>query len=440
MNNLINNKNIKILLFFFCICNLYSATCPTMYCPQSRDTPVAIYRFENNLLDSSGHNLHAYVPGDCEVSYHLNVGGREGYCVSNYYPGYGGCAINIPACVIYRAEGEIDWYQYVTISSQTTFSPCSLHWCNSSCELGLFVVYTENTISSPNSIRFSYSYADGSNIEKETQISECLVFNQWQHIQVQWGTFGVRLLVDGIVRMGSYHQWYQWARDGDSVLIGNCGYSSLQDFFYGYIDDLIFWPCSSRGTPTNTSTYTITKTFTPTFTSTFSHTFTITETSTITSTFTITETFTITFTYSETFTETHTFTSTDTFTTTPTMTITPTITPTIHVTMTFTPYLQPDKLLVKGIYPNPVIGKYGYIIFVTKDFCKVSCFIYSVSGELVNNINFDAAPGYNKIKIPTVNQSNRSLSSGTYIYHLKFTFANESMDEIWDKFVIIRKM
>jgi len=426
-----------VLFLIFYFSNSYSATCPTFNCPEARDTPIAIYRFENNLLDSSGNNLHATDYLSCDASFQENIGGRAGYSLYNYTPEFG-CGVFIPACVIFRNQGEIEWYQYITAEA-INFSSCILIWKTSS-EDGIFVVYVENTQTYPNSIRVSYTYLINSNVEVETLSSGKLIFNQWQHIQIQWGDFGLRLIVDGIVSVGSYNKWYQGSRDTSVINVSTCGSLKPWDFLYGYMDDLIFWPCSSHGTPTITPTFTATKTDTPTFTFTITQTYTITETYTLTQTFTITPTSTITFTYSETFTETPTFTYTNTFTITPTMTSTITDTPTIFITMTFTPFPSPEKTLIEGIYPNPISGKYGYMVFVARNFCKVSCFIYTVSGELVNKFYFDATQGFNQIRIPMVNQNNKGLSSGIYIYHLNFIYPDKTTDEIWGKFAIIRKM
>jgi len=392
-------KIFHIFLFYLLlVLNIFSATCPTLNCPEAQDTPLAIYRFENNLLDSSGNNIHATTIGGRPVTYNLNIGGRPGYSLSNYQPDYG-TEILIPSCVIDRNQGEIEWYQYIT-ATVTNFSNMNFRWCSKQdCSVGFITVYTENLTFFPYSIRLAYSYLNNSVIETEEINSECLILNQWQHIKIQWGEFGFRLIVDGIVKAGSYNKWY-YTKPGEDYIafFKTQGFSTPNDYFYGYVDDLIFWPCSSHGTPTVTPSLTVTKTFTIT------NTFTITKTPTITSTHSITPTFTETFTYTLTNTDTATYTITQTHTVT--FTFTPSLTP----TYTTTPYPFSEDFFIKGIYPSPIYTKYGNLILVSKYYYKVSCLIYTVSGELVNSFDFDVYPGYNTKKIYMVNKNNKDIS------------------------------
>jgi len=101
------------------------AACPVMNCPTSHLTPIVYYDFENNLDDSSGHNLDAVPQATCVPLYYENVGGRPGFSIGNFMSG-GGCGIVFPTCTLLRNEGEFEWYQYVTATADNSANvPCT---------------------------------------------------------------------------------------------------------------------------------------------------------------------------------------------------------------------------------------------------------------------------------------------------------------------------
>jgi hypothetical protein len=147
------------------------------------------------------------------------------------------------------------------------------------------------------------------------------------------------------------------------------------------LNPLSFTIICSTDTPTNTvipNTPTITDTptltVTSTATSTTTNTFTITDTPTITNTATITDTLTSTGTPTNTATVTPTYTPTNTCTVTPTFSPTPTYTPTCVT------YVWPDPY-------NPKTAVGGTLRFSCMN-DQTNVFIYTVSGELVQTLNY----------------------------------------------------
>jgi hypothetical protein len=165
-------------------CLAFSA-CPTLTCPDDRDTPVAEYLFENNLLDTSGHALDGIDNNPAiPVTFAYNVGGRPGYCVNNLtintYTG-----ILIPACVIYSSQGEIEWYQYITnpANSMTNYF---LYWTDSITDHGVICLFPGDGGGLGSTFfRVNYEYWNGSGSSAEEYAGEWVRFNQWQHCSFQ---------------------------------------------------------------------------------------------------------------------------------------------------------------------------------------------------------------------------------------------------------------
>ncbi len=407
---------ILLLLPFY----IFPATCPTKNCPADRDTPLAEYLFQNNLNDSSGNNLTA---GDGNpafpVNYYQNIGGMPGYSVDNFS---GASSISIPACVLYRSEGEIDWYQYVTFSGTST-SNYFLVWATESTNplCYLFIVTGDGAVTSPDIIRVDYTTLDSTNnVVTEEFMGDWLVLNQWQHFNFQWGSFGTRFLIDGVMAAGDFSIWDQGAQDSPDLYLGI--FPTTNDGFYGYLDDVEFWPCSSHGTMTQTPTLTATPTCTPGGPS-----LTITETFTQTTIFTETPTFTYTLSIIGTITATVTYTASSTFT------ITPTITP----TFTITPTLIYSGFDLIGVYPSPA-KKTTNFIFVSYEDCNVKISLYTVSGEKINEISSHGQYGVNNITYDLTNYSGRQLASGIYIYSIEMKSVSGSKKTIWKKLAVVK--
>jgi hypothetical protein len=216
-------------------------------------------------------------------------------------------------------------------------------------------------------------------------------------MSLQWGSFGVRLVVDGVPVVGSSDQWYQGPQDFNMATIGN-GWAASVNGFWGYIDDFKVWPCSYHGT--------LTPTITPT----------ITQTQTYVSP-----------------------TTTQTWTTTPTLTITCTgtelLTPTISPTRTVSPI--PSLLKLIGIFPNPGT-KNIRLVFSSDTACMSILTIYTVSGEKVNTIKTPAAPGMNAILINAGNSGGAGLASGAYICGLELQFPEDRKKYFWSRFAVLK--
>ncbi len=413
---------IIISAFFLFFQNIFPATCPTKNCPADRDTPLAEYLFQNNLNDSSGNNLTA---GDVNpaypVNYYQNIGGRPGYSVDNFVFG-SSTGVTIPACVLYRNEGEIDWYQYVTFSGNgytNYFLVWSTATTNPLCSLGIYT--GDASVFGPDIVRVDYTTLSGTNVAVEEYMGDWLVLNQWQHFSFQWGNFGTRFYVNGVMVAGDFSTFYQGAEDSTILALGTWG-GLASSGFYGYIADLTFWPCSSHGTMTQTPTLTATPSCTPGGPS-----LTITEIFTQTTIFTETPTFTYTLSIIGTITATVTYTASSTFT------ITPTITP----TFTITPTLIYNGFDFIGVYPSPA-KKTTNFIFVSYEDCNVKISLYTVSGEKINEISSHGQYGVNNITYDLTNYSGRQLASGIYIYSIEMKSVSGSKKTIWKKLAVVK--
>ena len=386
------------------------AACPSLNCPQDRDTPVAIYQFENNFLDSSGHNLTAgnnYAPAP--VLYYANIGGNPGYAVGNFIQG-SMTGVTTDACTIYRSEGEIEWSQYLTAT--VTSSSVLFSWINGTQEL---YIDMGDSYYGPDFVSVWYTYLVGSTDVVENYTSECLKLDTWQHFSFQWGDFGTRLNLDGVPILGSFNTWDQGPVLNDKIIRFGTNGTTLG--FAGFLDDIMIWPCSSHGTQT------------PTITLTETTTYTFTQTPSITPTFTITETHTCT--YSPTITETITPAYTVTYSPVLTFSCTPTISPTI----TITPTPSGDKFT--GIYPNPARDA-ANIIFTCNSACTVKICIYTVSGEKINESGATASAGINSVTISTKNQNGSRLASGVYICRLELQLPGGAKEYLRGKFAVIK--
>jgi len=425
----------KIILFIFPFLifpfSIIAATCPALNCPADRDTPLAIYLFQNNLNDSSGNSLNA---GDANpanlVKYYQNIGGMPGYSVDSFD---GSHAVSMPACVIYRDEGEIDWYQYVTFSGND-LSNYFFFWNTTSTSplCYLTIVTGDAAGEGPDIVRIDYSTLESPGDVIDVEYSgDWLVLNQWQQFSFQWGSFGTRLSIDGNMVGGDFETWDQGAQDCAFMYIGN--YPSMPIGFFGYIADLEFWPCSSHGTMTETPTPTVTPTLTP------GPSFTITLTSTVTPTFTQTPTFTVTPTYSASpaFTFTSTITFTFTITPTPTISLTFTITPTISTTITITPTLIYNGFSFIGVYPSPA-NRTANFIYVSYEDCSALVSVYTVSGEKVTEIDAQGKYGVNSITYNLTNSSGRRIASGIYIYKIEIKSISGNEQNTFGKFAVVK--
>lgn len=383
------------------------SACPTMNCPDDQNTPVAEYLFENNLLDTSGHGLDAVNANPASpVTFTNNVGGRPGFCVGNFTFN-SNTGIDVPACVIYSSQGEIEWYQYIT-NPANAMTNYFLFWTDSITDHGGISMFPgDGGYFGPTFFRLDYRYWNGSGSLAQEYGGEWIQFNQWQHCNFQWGSFGTRLIVDGVMVVGSVNQWYQGLQDTPYIVIGTWGGANTG--FSGYIDDLIFWPCSGHGTPTVTTTPTITETLTDTETPTVSPTSSITQTSSVSPTISCS----------------------------PTITYTPTIPPTLTVSPTPTISPTPSSLKLLGIFPNP--GKNNIkLIFSSDASCRSILTIWTVSGEKVDTIKTPASPGMNVIVINTVNPGYPGLASGAYICSLELDYSWNRKKHFWSRFAIIK--
>jgi hypothetical protein len=203
--------------------------------------------------------------------------------------------------------------------------------------------------------------------------------------------------------------------------ITTCSTNAFQDTAAVYVDSppvllgtnvVDFTVACFTNTPTMTATSTISDT--PSFTPTNTNTPPPTNTPTITSTPTLTPTYTNTFTPTVTSTNTNTFTPTAT----PTITNTSPPTSTFTATPTYTPtcvtYVWPDPY-----NPQKAVG--GTL--------RISCMnpqsvvtIYTISGELVQTLNYQTSP----CTVPNMwgtaycwngtNTKGRSVATGVYLY------------------------
>jgi len=426
----INRIILFIFSFFIFPLSIIAATCPALNCPADRDTPLAQYLFQNNLNDSSGNSLTA---GDANpsmpVNYYQNIGGMSGYSSDNFAFG-SGTGITIPACVIYRDEGEIDWYEYVTYSGNN-YSNIIFNWQtatdNPRCMIS--VIAGDAAVYGPSIVRVDYTALLGTDFYTEEYEGDWLKLNQWQHFSFQWGSFGTLLSIDGVIVSGSFATWDQGAQDGNTVLFGT-SWDPQEDGLYGYIADLEFWPCSSHGTMTQTPTSTVTPTLT------LGPPFTITNTPfppTYTPTFTITPTCT----YSQTSTFTPTITFTFTITPAPAISFTATITPTMSTTVTITPTLIYNGFSFIGVYPSPA-NRTTNFIYVSYGDCSALVSVYTVSGEKVAEIDEQGKYGVNSITYGLTNSSGRQIASGIYIYKIEIKSISGNKQDTFGKFAVVR--
>lgn len=379
-----------------------AATCPSFTCPDDRETPVVEYTFENGLTDTSGHNLHAgpMSPGTCLQTYHTGIGGRPGTVINGFkFGAY--CGVSFPACSFWRDEGEIEWYQYLT-QTVATKSNGLFWWCTNGCNNGGMQIYSgDGYINDPTAVRVQYTTWAGTSKALVQYGGQYIVYNTWQHYSFQWGSFGTRFIVDGVIRAGSYETWWQDPRDYVLAYFGTC-IDGNSDLFMGYIDDFKIWPCAGHGTFTETPTLTPEKTHTVTPTCTITGTHTITETATITETCTFEPTLTVT--------ETRTVSPTHTFSPTPSPTFTPQDTPTVTPTRSDTRFT--------GIFPNPVRLN-AKIVFTSEVPCQAELILYNVAGETALVAAVPASAGLNAVEFEPKNSSGKKLASGVYLYRFE---------------------
>ncbi len=181
--------------------------------------------------------------------------------------------------------------------------------------------------------------------------------------------------------------------------------------------------CARIGTPTFTPV--VTETWTPTETETSIPT----ETATWTPTATITQTFTMTATFSM----------------TPTLTITPSITATGTITQTFT--VSPTYTNTMIATPTPCLALYKNSpnpFTVGTNFIFGSCIqvevklkIYTISGELVDELTQQGQPGMNSIYWDAKNKAGKGVASGTYIYSFE-TVEGMSKQKQWGKMAVVK--
>jgi hypothetical protein len=417
----------KLFYIFFLVlvipACLFSAACPAVSCPADRETPVAEYLFENNLQDTSGHGLNAENSNpSLPVTFHENIGGRPGYCVSGFTAGsYTG--VFVPSCVIYRDEGEFEWYEYVT-ASPAAQSNNAIRWEDGA--YGFNVFSGDGSVFGPESVRLAYTFIEDGLPRSEQFLGEWLKLNQWQHFRFQWGSFGTRLEIDGVVVSGSFNIWAQGTRP-DTVFGFGVWVARSELGFAGYLDDLRFWPCAGHGTVTITPTAIGARTNTVTLTPTITPTGTETGTPELTLTSTVTETRTMT--------PSRTDTPEPTLSLTAAETLTSTLTPTITLTTTVTPTPSAVKLI--NLFPNPASKKIT-VVFTSAAVCPADFSYYSLSGEKTGSVSILARAGLNSLVVSLKNSSGVDISSGTYIYKLELRHSGTPPEILLGKFSVIR--
>ena len=81
--------------------------------------------------------------------------------------------------------------------------------------------------------------------------------------------------------------------------------------------------------------------------------------------------------------------------------------------------------------------KFGFML--SDNGSKIKIIIYTVAGELVKEIETATArKGYNEIYWNGRNKENKPVSSGTYIYIVYFTDANNAENKKIGKFTVLR--
>jgi hypothetical protein len=458
----------KIFISFFLILLPFyahaSAPCPTFNCPDDSLTPVAIFHFEQNFNDSSGHNIPA---GDADPShpatFYNNIGGRPGYSIGGLI--YSASCVTIDSCTILTDEGELEWYEYITPS---TYTNDIFYWLDTSSSDGIGIYPGDIANFTAKTLRVLYYYVNyAGTVSAESYLSEAINLNTWQHMQFQWGPWGTRLITDGIVVGGSIYPWDEFSKDQKYLYLGYV--------LSGYVDDVTIWPCSAHGTltPTLSSTVTMTSSTTPTYTvtptspGTDTVTLTATVTPTITSTLSVTitdtvsptssasqtlsttptfsmtytssatQTYTMTVTQSATATATMTQTMSRTGTLTPTITQASSITPTITITLIPTATATAAESRLIGVFPNPS-RKSANIIYISASVCQYKISIYTVSGELACNLSGTGAAGANAVEFNNKNDKGTPLSSGVYIYRLSLKFPDQTIKIMTGNFAIVR--
>ena len=156
---------------------------------------------------------------------------------------------------------------------------------------------------------------------------------------------------------------------------------------------------------------------------------------------TATQTFTLTptFTFTPTWTPTLTFTLTPTFTVTASSTVTATITQTTTITATFT--FTPTEtstpcLTLHKNSPNP-FSNGTYFIY---DLCgpeQVRVKIFTISGEVVDELTQQGQAGRNSLYWNAENKSGKGVTNGTFIYYIE---AGEGKDKKkqWGKMAVVK--
>ncbi len=157
-----------------------------------------------------------------------------------------------------------------------------------------------------------------------------------------------------------------------------------------------------------------------------------TATSTVTPTITLTHTHTSTPTITPTITETETI--EDTFTHTPTITETAVDT----ATPTATPTATEGEFYLKliGNFPNPFKDE-TQIIYELGKTSEVKIRIYTISGELVTNLQETGNAGTNSIRWDGRTTSNREAASGVYIFIIEATAGDKRARE-WGKCAVVK--
>ncbi len=136
---------------------------------------------------------------------------------------------------------------------------------------------------------------------------------------------------------------------------------------------------------------------------------------------------------------TETATATPTFTISPTNTVSATITPTPSITCTFTITLTPPPPLCLTLYknsPNPCSNGTN-IIYQLCDEAQVNVKIYTISGEVVKEIQQQGQPGMNSIYWDRNNKSGKTVASGVFIYSIEAA-DGKTKKKAWGKMAVVK--
>ncbi len=153
---------------------------------------------------------------------------------------------------------------------------------------------------------------------------------------------------------------------------------------------------------------------------------TVSATLSATPTYTISASGTLTATITPTWTITATAVTSTTFTATATLTIPPTPTPT----------WLPLCLTLYRNSPNP-FAEGTYFIFDLCSQAEIKVKIYTISGEVVRELEQQGAQGMNSIYWDSKNKSGMSIASGIYIYSVEAVSGNEKKKQ-WGKMAVVK--